>query len=52
MPADQQSVHRLAEVDSNSRVISALTVHTDTGGLLGFSRDIPCFPQGIIHMAT
>ena len=52
MPADQQSVHRQAEADSESNAISALTVHTDTGALWGFSRDIPCCPQGVIHMTV
>jgi len=52
MPADQQSVHRQAKADSESPAISASIVHTDTGGLLGFSRDIPCFPQGAVHMAV
>jgi len=52
MPIDQQSVHRRTKADSQSRAISVFAVHTDIGGLSGFSRDIPYFPQGIIHMAV
>ena len=52
MPADQQSVHRQAKADSESRAISVITIHTDIGGLSGFSHDIPCCPQGLIHMTV
>jgi hypothetical protein len=50
MPADQQSVHRTAGLDSESSLIRLAIVHSGEGYFIGVWHAIPGSPQAAIHI--
>jgi hypothetical protein len=50
MPADQQSVHRMAGRGSESSPIQRSAVHSSRVNIIGFSQVIPLRPQAAVHI--
>jgi hypothetical protein len=52
MPADQHSVHRINEADSESGAIQLYIIHSRCLALQGFCVAIPIRPQPSIHITV